>query len=73
MTDWPIREKSLNGEPKPLTSIERTCRKCGASFILTAPGKTHERGLWRDWQWYCSRECDPTPAATATATNRRED
>jgi len=63
MIDYPIRQRSLRGQPRPATSIGRTCRKCGASFIGSAPGKTGERGLWRDWQWFCSAECDPTPSA----------
>lgn len=57
--DYPIRERSLNGVPKPETSIERTCKTCGASFAGSAPGKTGERGIWRDWRWHCSMECDP--------------
>ena len=28
----PVRQKSALGLPKPTTSIERTCRRCGASF-----------------------------------------
>lgn len=63
MTDYPVRQKSLNGEPKPLTSIERTCKTCGASFIGSAAGRTGERGIWRDWSWYCSAECDPGSAS----------
>jgi hypothetical protein len=58
--DYPIRQHSLHGVPKPGTSIERRCHTCGASFIRSAPGKTGERGIWRDWHWYCSTECDPT-------------
>jgi hypothetical protein len=54
---YPIRQKSADGEPKPNTGIERRCRKCGASFIGLAPGKTGERGLWDQWHWYCSEEC----------------
>ncbi len=53
----PIRQRSANGVPKPGTSIERRCVECGASFIGLAPGKTHERGIWDDWQWFCSVEC----------------
>lgn len=60
MTGYPIREKSANGKPKPKTSIERTCRKCKASFIGLAPGKTGERGIWTGLgSWYCSTECAP--------------
>lgn len=55
----PVRERSARGEPKPTTSIERTCRGCGASFLGLAPGKTGERGIWREpLRWYCSIECD---------------
>jgi len=57
MSDYPVRERSLKGEPKPGTSIERTCKTCGASFIGGERGP--ERGIWRDWRWYCSAECDP--------------
>jgi hypothetical protein len=59
MKDYPIRQQSLKGQPKPLTSIERTCRTCGASFVRSAPGNTGERGIWHYWTWYCSIECDP--------------
>ena len=58
-SDVPIRQRSAHGVPKPETSIERTCRTCHASFLGLAAGKTGERGLWRDWVWYCSIECDP--------------
>jgi hypothetical protein len=54
-----LREESLHGEPKPTTSIERTCRTCGASFVKVPPGKTGEAGIWIDWAWYCSIECAP--------------
>ena len=57
MANWPIRQKSARGEPKPETSIERRCRSCGASFIGLAAGKTGEVGIWRGWRWYCSVEC----------------
>lgn len=62
--DWPVRQKSLNGEPKPETSIERRCVTCGASFVRSLPGRTRERGIWRDWHWYCSVECDPRKGVT---------
>jgi hypothetical protein len=52
---YPIRQKSLRGQPKPGTSIERCCACCGASFI--GLGKTEEGGIWHDWRWYCSVEC----------------
>jgi hypothetical protein len=59
MGEYPMRQKSANGEPKPTTSIERTCVKCGASFLGLAFGKTGEVGPWIDWRWYCSVECAP--------------
>jgi hypothetical protein len=56
----PLRQRSAKGLPKPHTSIERTCRECGASFIGLAFGKTGERGIWTDCgRWYCSVECAP--------------
>ena len=57
---FPVRVKSANGKPAPVTSIERTCQKCGASFVLLAPGSTGECGVWDDMGWYCSLECAPT-------------
>jgi hypothetical protein len=57
--EYPVRKRSLKGQPKPETTIERTCKTCRASFIGSAPGKTGERGIWRNWRWYCSVECDP--------------
>lgn len=54
---YPIRQGSLNGEPKPLTSIERVCAECGASFFRSAPGITGLAGIWLNWKWYCSQEC----------------
>ena len=59
----PIRERSCHGVPAPKTSIERTCKTCGASFVGLAPGRTGLAGIWRDWSWYCSRECDEGRAA----------
>jgi hypothetical protein len=56
--DIPIRRRSAH-VPRPSNSIERTCEGCGASFLGLAPGKTGERGIWREWNWYCSTECDP--------------
>lgn len=55
--ELPIRQKSANGEPKPIGSYDRRCKRCKASFIKLAPGKTGERGIWKNWQWYCSQEC----------------
>lgn len=55
--EYPVRQRSAWGWPKPTTSIERCCAKCGASFIGLAPGSTGERGLWKDWSWFCSQEC----------------
>ncbi len=53
----PVRRKSACGQPRPNTSIERTCDACGASFLGLAAGKTGERGIWGGWKWYCSAEC----------------
>jgi cytochrome c5 len=53
----PIRLKSTNGQPRPHSPFERTCKTCHASFLGLAPGKTGERGIWTDWKWYCSTEC----------------
>jgi hypothetical protein len=54
----PLRISSARGKPKPSTSIERTCRNCGASFLGLAPGKTGLRGVWREpLAWFCSTEC----------------
>lgn len=55
--DYPVRQKSAAGQPKPLATIERTCKGCGAAFLGHAPGKTGERGIWQGWRWYCSVEC----------------
>ncbi len=57
VAESPIRQKSANGQPRPTTSIERTCKRCGASLVGLAPGKTGERGIWDSWAWYCSQEC----------------
>ena len=66
--DSPIRKLSANGLPKPTTRIERTCATCGASFTGLAPGKTGERGIWREWQWFCSLECHQAlPSARAAS------
>jgi hypothetical protein len=59
--NYPVRQTSTKGLPRPSTSIERTCANCGASFMGLAPGKTGERGIWREWMWYCSEECDTKP------------
>ena len=53
----PFRDQSANGHPKPSTTIERRCVRCGASFRGLAPGKTGERGVWSEWAWWCSVEC----------------
>ncbi len=62
---YPFRQKSAQGQPKPNTSIERRCQRCGASFIGLAPGKTGEAGIWHAWRWYCSVECAPAEARPA--------
>jgi hypothetical protein len=54
---YPFRQSSAHGEPKPTTTIERTCRKCGASFLGLAAGKTGEVGIWHQMAWWCSVEC----------------
>lgn len=54
----PIRQKSANGVPAEPWQYARRCAKCAASFWLLAPGTTGERGIWRDWKWFCSAECD---------------
>ena len=59
MTDYPIRKRSAAGNPRPSTTIERTCRECGASYLGLMPGKTGEVGIWDEWHWYCSLECAP--------------
>ena len=65
-TEAPLRQRSAKGLPKPHTSIERTCRACGAGFIGLAFGKTGERGIWTNCgQWYCSVECAPPAAVGA--------
>jgi hypothetical protein len=58
----PVRQQSARGEPKPLSSITRRCKTCGACFIGLAFGKTGEAGIWHDWRWYCSVECAPPEA-----------
>jgi hypothetical protein len=66
MTSYPLRQKSAHGQPRPLTSITRSCKTCGASFIGLAPGKTGERGLWdHGSRWYCSTECAPAAVREA--------
>jgi hypothetical protein len=54
----PIRERSLNGQPQPVSRITRRCARCSACFIRSAPGKTGLRGIWtQEGRWYCSQEC----------------
>ena len=62
---YPIRQKSVHGEPKPTTSIERCCATCGASFLGLAPGKTGLAGIWTAMSWYCSQECAPRAAVAS--------
>jgi len=59
VTDYPIRQKSAVGRPRPESHFERVCGNCGAAFLPLAPGVTGERGISREWRWYCSTECDP--------------
>lgn len=58
-TPYPLRQKSAHGVPAERNQFARTCKTCRASFLGLAPGQTGERGIWRDWSWYCSAECDP--------------
>lgn len=58
MSEWPIRQQSAHGYPKATWDMERTCCRCGASFLGLAPGATGERGIWiANWWWVCSQEC----------------
>lgn len=57
-----IRARPVAGAPKA-TQFRRGCGTCGADFLALAPGKTGERGIWRDWIWYCSAACDPAGAS----------
>lgn len=69
MERYLVRQKSARGQPRPLTSITRTCKTCDASFIGLAPGKTGERGLWdHGSRWYCSVECAPQAVRALLAT-----
>jgi hypothetical protein len=68
----PIRELSLNGEPKPITTITRTCRNCGACFVRShskdGDGMT---GVWTECgTWYCSRQCAPGDTGTKNGDNQ---
>lgn len=60
--DCAIRERSCRGEPAPRSQFARRCRACGADFLGLAPGRTGLRGIWQDWQWFCSRECHNNPS-----------
>lgn len=53
----PIRQHTPRPVVRPDSRFARACDTCGASFLALAPGKTGERGIWRDWQWFCSQEC----------------
>lgn len=61
MTDFPIRQRSAKGHPPPFSEFTRRCARCRACFLGLAAGKTGERGLWREWSWYCSQECFDGP------------
>lgn len=66
-TSYPFRQKSAQGQPKPNTTIERRCQKCGASFIGLAPGKTGEAGIWDNRsRWWCSVGCAPANVRPAS-------
>jgi hypothetical protein len=54
---YPIRQRSARGVPAEGCQFLRRCVNCRASFLGLAPGKTGERGIWRDWSWFCSAEC----------------
>lgn len=57
--DWPVRQHSANGQPKPKRS-EPTCHRCGAGFFGLWPTRTGKLGIWRSnpFVWFCSVECD---------------
>jgi hypothetical protein len=57
VSDWPVRQKSAKGQPPEPWDMARTCRRCKASFLGLAAGKTGERGLWSWSGWWCSQEC----------------
>jgi hypothetical protein len=57
VSDWPVRQKSAKGQPPEPCPTARTCRRCKASFLGLAAGKTGERGLWSWSGWWCSQEC----------------
>lgn len=52
-----VRQESANGQPPARSKFFRSCKRCDADFLGLAPGKTGERGLWKDWAWFCSQEC----------------
>lgn len=66
--DVPVRQRSAQGKPKPLSQFERTCRRCGASFVRLDGGAS-ERGIWHDMVWYCSVECAPVDRKSAAASS----
>lgn len=53
----PVREKSANGFPPPKSEYARVCGICGADFMALVKGADGMTGMWRNWQWVCSREC----------------
>ena len=55
---YPVRLKSALKVTDDY-QFARHCAECGASFLLLAPGKTGERGIWRPpLIWFCSVDCD---------------
>lgn len=55
--DVPLRQRAPRPTVKPPSEFARRCHVCGSDFLALAPGKTGERGIWRDWHWFCSIEC----------------
>ena len=56
-SNYPLRQESAHGEPRPRSSFTRSCAACGACFLGLAAGKTGKRGPWKAERWYCSVEC----------------
>jgi len=59
MSDVPIRQRTPRPPVPPDSRFARRCVTCGSGFLNLAPGKTGERGIWREWSWFCSAECAP--------------
>ena len=67
----PVRQLSAKGQPAPFGDFTRRCQTCGACFIGLAVGKTGERGLWHEWQWFCSVQCYPAALPATPTTDER--